>query len=87
VTLNQCRSSRALLDRCGWMPCCLLVREWTSCKGMDPLFSFDVIDVETSQKGGKRRLMVRAVAISMSAMTADSTGRCAAYHVVYVQDM
>jgi len=54
---------------------------------MDPLFSFDVIDVETSQKGRKQRLMVRAVAISMSAMMADSTGRCAAYHVVYVQDM
>jgi len=54
---------------------------------MDPLFSFDVIDDETSQVVRKRRRMVRVVAISVSAITADSTGRCAACHVVYVQEM
>jgi len=54
---------------------------------MDPMFSVDVIDDDTSQVGRKRRRMVRVVAISMSAMMADSIGRCAAYHVVYVQEI
>ena len=54
---------------------------------MDPLFSFVVIDTETSQVGEKRRRIVRVVAMSVSAMMAASTGRCAAYQVVYVQDM
>ena len=54
---------------------------------MDPSFSFNAIVEETSQIGRRRRRIVRVVAVSMSAMMADSMGRCAACHAVYVQDM
>jgi len=51
------------------------------------LFSLDVVDDETGQVGSRRRRVVRAVAVRRSAMMADSIGRWAAYHVLYVQEI